>query len=133
MAEPFAPELGSQLAIVWRINWRAGRRPTTTRPLEPSTMDTDFVAGAPEKQMRFRILQGLVQRSGDGETVPSGAFQDVLHELGLRLGDAVVDRVLAVLELDSSTGMVSPTTPAAAPRCDWAVAAACLAPTISGS
>lgn len=78
-------------------------------------MDPEFVAGAPEKQTRFRILQGLVQRSGDGEHVPSGAFQDVLQELGLRLGDAVVDRVLAVLELDSSTGMVRPIAPAAAP------------------
>lgn len=59
-----------------------------------------------EKDVRAQILHGLQRRAGGGQRVPSSVFQEVIGELGLRLGDASVDRVLAVLELEPTSGLV---------------------------
>ena len=70
-------------------------------------MSTDRVLSAAERAARASILDGMLRRSRDGVSIPSGAFQDVLQEVGLRLGDPAVDRCLASLDLDPHTGLVS--------------------------
>jgi hypothetical protein len=70
-------------------------------------MASEFIMAKAEKDVRVQILQGLQRRAGGGQRVPSSAFQEVIGELGLRLGDAAVDRVLAVLELEPTSGLVS--------------------------